>query len=478
MMEVIMKKLLLFLLALSGIQNGSAMHMVTVTLPPLILSVFYDQLNLIEEIIQHPQANVNMPDMSGKTALWHAANIGNHNALAILLSSPRVNKEFSIANGATALYTASANGHSKCVDLLIKAGANKEAAITTGEDQGTTALIAAAANDHSDCLSLLINAGANKEAVLLNGEDQGITALIIAASNNHLDCLRLLIEAGANKEAFLTYGDNCGQTALMMASEKGHAECLEILIKAGAQVDVALGGGNFQGKTALIAATMADTDNAECVKLLLEAGADKEATFSDDGARGLTAISFAVANGHIGCLKLLIDAHADLEAAPAASNNDETPLMVAAFCGHIDCVRLLIKAGAKKESGNSTVIKRAEDGKHFLLARFLDEEKDHMHVLEDTSGVCPICQEEYQEDDLVIKFACGCKNLMIHSQCFSAAKGSLQKCPLCRYDLPSLDYEQNSLNIIAFPQIDGICGQKRKLDEVTDQASDPKIKKF
>ena len=60
-------------------------------------------------------------------------------------------------SGETALICASRWGHDKCVEMLLNAGANIEAASM----YGNTALSDAAWGGHEKCLELLIKAGAD-----------------------------------------------------------------------------------------------------------------------------------------------------------------------------------------------------------------------------------------------------------------------------------------------------------------------------
>ena len=60
-----------------------------------------------------------------------------------------------------------------------------------------TAILAAAANGHVRCVKLLIEAGADPN---IGGVYQD-TAIMSAVSNGHLECLKVLIEAGVDVNA-------------------------------------------------------------------------------------------------------------------------------------------------------------------------------------------------------------------------------------------------------------------------------------
>merc|ERR1712100_442048 len=98
----------------------------------------------------------------------------------------------------TPLHRAATAGHSKAVQTLIDAGANKEA--KTLMDQ--TALHLAAENGEFGVLQLLLVSGANTEAETSNGEPP----LHIAVVNQQGILVKELLLHGANKMATDRYG--------------------------------------------------------------------------------------------------------------------------------------------------------------------------------------------------------------------------------------------------------------------------------
>ena len=83
-------------------------------------------------------------------------------------------------------------------------------------------LIAAANDGHTVCLQMLVKAKANIKAT----NEEGCTALILAANHGHTACLQLLLEANADFSAT----DNDGHTALMTATRQGHTACVQLLV--------------------------------------------------------------------------------------------------------------------------------------------------------------------------------------------------------------------------------------------------------
>ena len=89
---------------------------------------------------------------------------------------------------------AAGNGHHECVDLLLKAGADKD----IQNRKGGTALMMASFRGHHLCVDLLLKAGANKDiqhnGVLLLFK-AGRTALLLATGEGHQACIQLLQQA-------------------------------------------------------------------------------------------------------------------------------------------------------------------------------------------------------------------------------------------------------------------------------------------
>ncbi len=122
----------------------------------------------------------------------------------------------------TALMFAVFKGHTKMVDLLIKAQAD----VNVEDNNGYAALIIAVLNGHTKIVDLLIKAQADVNAKTY----QGITALMWTAFNGNTEIAELLIKAQAD----VNIQDNNGYTALAIATIKGHTKVVELLIKAGA----------------------------------------------------------------------------------------------------------------------------------------------------------------------------------------------------------------------------------------------------
>ena len=279
-------------------------------------------------------ADANMMDANNAIALHYAAFKGKDECLEQLLTTSIINHTDS--NGFTALLGASQNGFTKCVDLLLKAGAD----VNIQTRDKNTALILAATWGHPQCLQLMIDAGADMN---IQTEDKS-TALMGAAAWDHLECVKLLLSAGADVN-FATPE----WSAIHRAASYANHRCVNTLLLAGADVNnttesilvdvmnsttnlcrMAFQKGNY---------ILENHNYVSCVKLLIEAGAD--VNMADK--QGFTPLINAARLGLDDCIDLLIQAGASVN---QADNDGVTPVVEAAILGTPKCLHRLISAGA------------------------------------------------------------------------------------------------------------------------------------
>jgi ankyrin repeat protein len=177
-------------------------------------------LELVVKWIIANNANVNLLDVSGRTALTYACESGDLEMANLLITN---GTNVNLGQFRTALQTASQGGHEAVVKLLIDSGAdvNKKGKSTQ------TALVAASQVGHEAVVKLLIIKGAD---VNKHGKFSQ-TALVAASKGGHEAVVKLLIanNADVNKEG------NNSQTALVAASQGGHTAVVKLLIDNGAK---------------------------------------------------------------------------------------------------------------------------------------------------------------------------------------------------------------------------------------------------
>jgi ankyrin repeat protein len=178
--------------------------------------------------------------------------------------------------GVTPLSLACTNRSAAMVERLLKADANPNAALKTGE----TPLMTCARTGNADATKALIARGA---AVNAKESWQEQTALMWAVARTQRDVVRVLIELGADVQA----RSKNGFTPLLFAAREGDIEIGRLLLKAGANVnDAARDGSN-----ALLVATI--RGHVPFTTFLLDQGADPNAE-----GPGYTALHWVAGSWH------------------------------------------------------------------------------------------------------------------------------------------------------------------------------------
>ena len=139
-------------------------------------------------------------------------------------------------------------GNCKCVEILVKAGAD----VNQAAKNGLTPLIASVANKPKDCEEMIEDAG----------------EIFTPVFHRHDLCVNLIITAGADVNSVNEHN----QSALIFAVSNGYTRCVELLIEAGADVNIV----TDRGHTALH--HCAATSETHVVQRLLLAGANVNKT--------------------------------------------------------------------------------------------------------------------------------------------------------------------------------------------------------
>ena len=223
------------------------------------------------------------------------------------LATSRSTVRLAQPDGMTALHWAVRASQEDVVALLLKAGADANAA----NRYGITPLWLAATNGSASEARMLVKAGASVKTTLPRGE----TALMAAARTGEPETIKVLLEAGADPNASETL---LGETALMWAAAENHADAVRLLAAGGADanrqakplnlapmdwqqvgmVSTVLPRGGF---TALMYAARQDAKDA--ARSLAEAGANLDVQDPD----GTSALEFAIINQHFDLAALLLE---------------------------------------------------------------------------------------------------------------------------------------------------------------------------
>lgn len=262
--------------------------------------------------------NINAEDTIGRTALHVAAQtIGSGPVAELLIDhGAQVSASGLLRKNVTPLHVAALSGNTDVVALLLRKGANVNAA----DNHRLTSLHNAAAEGHAESVDLLAGKGGD-----LNARDEdGATPLYFAAKSGHPSVAERLIDGGANVEI----RDNQGNTPLTMSVHEGHAPLVALLIKAGADV-------NARGQA--MRTPLFWTTTPEIAKLLIEKGADVNARNQWRNC----PLHVASEKGNAPFADLLLASGA---AADAENNKGRTPLH---WAGNRQTAESLIGRGAK-----------------------------------------------------------------------------------------------------------------------------------
>jgi ankyrin repeat protein len=258
-------------------------------------------------------------------------------------------------DGTSPLHWAAYHDDAATVDLLIRAGANVNAAT----DAGITPLwVACSANTSAATIRRLLDGGANPNPAPNTGE----TALMWCARAGAVEAVRALLSRGATVDA---REKSAGQTALMWAVAARHPEVVKTLLEVGADprlrtnVTTELVYKGFRYITSppthadgiiehakrggftplLFAAQQGDRESAE---LLLAKGVD----VNDADASGASVLVVAAHSGHSELARMLLERGAD----PNAAGAGYTPLHAAVLRGDVPLVKALLAKGASPDT--------------------------------------------------------------------------------------------------------------------------------
>ena len=335
-------------------------------------------------------ADPNRSRGTGETALMTCARTGSAAAVGALLAHGADPSAADAWHGQMALMHAAGEGHADVARVLIEHGA----AVDARSKGGFTALLIAAREDEPALVGHLLAADADVNATT----PDGLAPLHVAAVRGHAALAAALLEHGADPNA-----DGPGYTALHWAAGSWHTELTGRLrgIDTDADAEWRSLNGLRGGKLALVDA-------------LLAHGADPDVRlrrvppqFGFASARfrvslvGATPFLLAAMDADVEVMRRLAGVGADTR---AATDEDTTPLMVAAGLGQVpaetrvtadrslEAVRLVLALGADVDAVNQagrTALHGAAHIRSDAIVRLLVERGASVNV-GDERGITPL----------------------------------------------------------------------------------------
>ena len=302
--------------------------------------------------------DINVPITKyGATTLYAASSNGHTRVVSMLLVIPGIDVNKANNIGCTPLYVASEQGHSEVVSMLL---AKQGVDVNQADYDGITPLFIASDNGHAEVVSMLLDApgvDVNKT------DDDDWTPLCIASKKGRADVVSMLL---AKQGVDVNQANNNGSTPLYVASEKGHSEVVSLLLaKQGVDVNQARDNGcsplyiaSRKGHSEVVSMLLAkqgvdvnqaandgftplyvasEKGHSEVVSMLL---AKQGVDVNQARDNGCTSLLIACKNEHLGVVKQLLT-QADI-LPNEADNNGKTPLIVACLANNGDIVHELI----------------------------------------------------------------------------------------------------------------------------------------
>jgi ankyrin repeat protein len=345
-------------------------------------------LHIIDLVVRYG-GDVNLPERSGKTALFYAAEAGQRPAVQRLVRARALINVQCRRRGNTPLMLAAESDHTQVVELLLRSQADatlRNQAGFTAENSSRASphsaemlrnhshspltpysamppeatvpeavLWAAAAGDLLKVGSWLTQLSANVDA---RGRDvdpelEGMTLLHVAA----LEGQDAVVRALTQRQVSVDLAGDEGETALMLAVDSGHTSAVKLLLHHRACPDVT---GSHEWPSALLIACVLGHSDSVAVLLAHHASVDlphpRGHTFDESDWEGASALHRAASNGHLECMRLLLAAAANVDLADA---DGSSPLEEAAWQGEGAAVDMLLDAGATQLSDAVEGAKRA-----------------------------------------------------------------------------------------------------------------------
>jgi ankyrin repeat protein len=281
------------------------------------------------------------------------------------------------ADGMTALHWAALNGDLPTMDVLLLAGATRDALTRVG---AYTPLHLASQRGNAPAVKRLLDAGARVGALTTTG----VQPLHLAAQSGNAAAVQALLDRGADIDAA---DKTHGRTALVFAVSKDRREALQLLAARGAKLGATTAIIDYRERAA------ADRKARETRDKVVSAitGRNVDSSFDPDppppgtapiggvgnvqngrGGRapegvagvmrppsdvdqigrqgGFTALHYAARDGFAASALALIDAGLDINVPTAGDGS--TPMTVALINGHYDLALTLLARGANPNLAN------------------------------------------------------------------------------------------------------------------------------
>lgn len=269
---------------------------------------------------------------TGWTPLHKASNVGNEQAVQLLIAHPSCQINACDSRGRTPLFLACAGNNENVVQLLAN---HRSCLLNIPDNDGSTPLHVATRRSYSNFSVDALLMSRNSQSLDLNASEEasGDTALHIVCSTGHEGVAKMLLKSGRIDHTIRNKGHS---TPLHVACVNNQPDMVGVMVS---YFPTCVNTPHLEGNNALHIA--AQHGYTECARALMNCGQIKPNAHNDEG---LTALYLACENRHIDTVDMLLRHHNSVVDVKRKDGHIRTtPIHWATHQGELNTIQLFAK---------------------------------------------------------------------------------------------------------------------------------------